>query len=178
LLDILLVALGTLLVGAFVTMPVAGRAGVWILVLLTPAGLVVLLAVAVLAVVVVVVSLRRPGGRRRALVAAGARVVDLVDSGELGDPGAWDLYDGSELPWRLRLLSVTGRVTAIGRYDAPPGSPLEPPVLLLPQLLGIPDGGAGYVHLPDERRHLEQFDGFSDPIEPWLRLADGWWFAS
>lgn len=53
-------------------------------------------------------------------------------------------------------------------------------MVLLPELLGMPDGGLGYVYFTgDPEKNDSPFDLFGDPLyladaEP---LGDGWWYT-
>ncbi len=55
--------------------------------------------------------------------------------------------------------------------------PGGPPAVFLPQVLGVPDGGAGYAHL-DAGQVRETFDCFADPCRAGLFLGDGWYWVA
>jgi hypothetical protein len=98
-----------------------------------------------------------------------AEVAEMVENGDFDQP---DDYDGRPLPWYLADLSTTGKAATIGREDGKP-------VVLLPEFLGMPDGGLGYVYFTGDPESDSPFDLFGDPLyladaEP---LGDGWWYT-
>lgn len=98
-------------------------------------------------------------------------VSELVGAGELGTPGEdWDYY-GADLPQRYRHLAANGKVAVVGEDRE------GRPVLFLPVLLGIPDGAAGFAHLPSEDALDAQLDLFGDVGRPRFFLGDGWWWV-
>lgn len=92
-------------------------------------------------------------------------IADLARSGSLvrTPSGHYDL------PGTLGLLSVDGEASWCGRS-----------VLLVPALLRAPDGGAGFVHVPDDYSGggAEGFcDANGDQVQRRVPLGGGWWWA-
>ena len=96
-----------------------------------------------------------------------AAVAALAGEGELWST---DTY-GPLLPEPLRYLSANGRAARI--LSVTGGSTRE---LFIPQQLGIPDGGAGYVLLGAARAG-ETFDCFLDRCRVRWSLGDGWFWV-
>lgn len=77
------------------------------------------------------------------------------------DPGPLDF--GNQLPWKLRFLTVDGRVSSLT------GS------RFFPQWIGIPDDAGGYLYNPKESPEGVYMYGLvcTNPVD----LGDGWWMC-